>query len=72
MKLINRKVQGKVITLYVEKSYIFGLVKRKLTYSSNKAYTKNYREWVKEPNKTLVPDRLSFQLDAWNNSFNDA
>ncbi len=37
----------------------------KRTFIANKEYPKGYWNWVELPNKTLVGDRLSFQLDEW-------
>ena len=35
-------------------------------YEAQKESPKGYWEWLKLPNKDLVPDFISFQLDAWN------
>ncbi|HSH50855.1 MAG TPA: hypothetical protein VK982_03940 [Bacteroidales bacterium] len=37
----------------------------KRTFIANKEYPKGYWNWVEMPNKTIVPDRLSFQLSEW-------
>lgn len=37
----------------------------KRTFIANKEYPEGYWNWVEMPNKTIVPDRLSFQLDEW-------
>jgi len=37
----------------------------KRTFIANKEYPKGYWNWVELPNKTLVGDRLSFQLNEW-------
>lgn len=37
------------------------------TFVANKEYPKGYWNWVEMPNKTLVCDRLSFQLNEWLN-----
>ena len=37
----------------------------KRTFIANKERPKGYWNWVEMPNKTLVNDRLSFQLDEW-------
>jgi len=37
----------------------------KRTFIANKECPKGYWNWVEMPNKTLVNDRLRFQLDEW-------
>ncbi len=37
----------------------------KRTFIANKEFPKGYWNWVELPNKTLVGDRLSFQLNEW-------
>lgn len=37
----------------------------KRTFIANKEYPKGYWNWVEMPNKTIVPDMLSFQLNEW-------
>lgn len=70
MKPIERKVlKNGYIQITVEKTSLFGLIKTKTIYTSNRVIVGNFRNWIKEPNKTLVPDWLSFQLDEWNNLF---
>lgn len=37
----------------------------KRTFIANKEYAKGYWNWVELPNKIIVDDTLSFQLDRW-------
>lgn len=37
----------------------------KRTFIANKEYTEGYWNWVEMPNKIIVSDKLSFQLDEW-------
>ncbi len=39
--------------------------KRKTTYRTNGNIVTDFFNWVKLPNKTVVPDSLSYQLDSW-------
>jgi len=66
MKPLSKKtLENGTIVITVEQSFLFGLVKKRTKYSSNEIIVAKYRKWLKEPNKTLVPDMMSFQLDAW-------
>ena len=69
--LIKRKVsENGTIYITVEKRYFGGLIKIKQIYSSNKVTIGSFRSWVKEPNKLLVPDKLSYKLDELNRLIN--
>ena len=35
-------------------------------YEAQREFPKGYWEWLRLPNRDLVPDIISFQLDAWN------
>lgn len=66
MKPISKEtLENGTIIITTEESFLLGLVKKQTKYSSNKIIAGNFRSWLKEPNKLLVPDRMSFQLDAW-------
>jgi hypothetical protein len=67
LKPIKKEIEGAVIKITVEQKLFFGLLKKKIVFSSNSIIVGKYRNWLKEPNKTLVHDYLSFQLDEWNN-----
>lgn len=43
----------------------FKLSPIKRTFIANKEYPKGYWNWVEMPNKKIVPDMLSFQLNEW-------
>lgn len=70
MKLIDKKVLGSgTIVLTVQYSSFFGLIKTNIDYSSDRIIAGRFRNWRQEPDKLIVPDNISFQLDEWNNSF---
>ena len=72
MKPISKeKLEGGTIIITVEESYLFGLIKNRTTFSSNRIIVGDYREWVEEPDKINVPESLSLQLDTWNRTFKD-
>ena len=37
-------------------------------YEAHKSITASFSQWVKLPNRDMVPDMVSFQLDIWNDS----
>ena len=43
----------------------FKLSPIKRTFIANKEYPKGYWNWVELPNKTMVTDMMSFQLNKW-------
>jgi hypothetical protein len=44
-----------------------GLFRREIRrFEEQRKLTPSFSEWLELPNRKLVPDRLSFQLDAWN------
>jgi len=55
---------GTTITVSVEA--LFGLFKRKTTYSITSHDVGSYWNWAKEPMLTTVSDDLYFQLNEWN------
>lgn len=67
MKPIKREVlKNGHIQITVEESSFFGLIKKKTTFTSDRIIIGKFRNWLKEPNKMIVSNRLSFQLDEWN------
>lgn len=57
-------VDGKLV-LTVEFPFLFLFKKTRKFLASEERVPNKYWTWVELPNKTLVPDRLSFQLDYW-------
>jgi hypothetical protein len=66
MKAIQRSVRDGRIYIITETDKWFGLVKKQRTFSSGRQIVGDFYRWVEEPDKTIVPDSLSFQLDEWN------
>jgi hypothetical protein len=66
MKPIRKEtLENGTILITTEESFLFGLIKKQIKYSSNKIIVGKFRSWLKEPDKLLVPDQMSFQLDEW-------
>lgn len=66
MKAIKKETNEKGnIILTCETTLLFGLINLKTKYIATKEYPRGYWNWAKLPNKTLVNDMLSFQLDSW-------
>ena len=40
--------------------------RRERRFVAQSEYPRGYWAWLELPNKRIVPDILSFQLDAWN------
>jgi hypothetical protein len=69
MKPIKKEItEDGTIKITVQTTNLFGLIKRNTVYSSTKVLAGIYRHWLKEPNKLLVNDIMSLQLDHWNQS----
>jgi hypothetical protein len=65
MKMIsNVIIGGKAVITTEESKFVFWKTQTK--YVAQREITKGYYTWLELPNLTLVPSRLSFQLDAWN------
>jgi hypothetical protein len=70
MKAIKKETNenGNII-LTCETSVLFGLIKKEVQFIATEEYPRGYWNWRKLPNKTLVYDSLSFQLDSWCKDF---
>lgn len=70
MKAIEKEVNadGHII-LTCTKSYLFGLIKRKLRFIATNEYLKGFWNWRKLPNRSLVNDHTSIQLNSWCKTF---
>jgi len=66
MKVIASKIDGDRKTILVVEHGIF---KTRTEYLAKEKIIEDFYTWVKLPNKTIVPDRLSFQLDEWKKDF---
>lgn len=65
MRMIsNEIIGGKAIITTEESKFVFW--KKQTKFVAEEEFAKGYWKWLELPNFTLVPDRLSFQLDAWN------
>lgn len=69
MKALKREIKDGNIILTVEDELFFGLIKKQTQYIGTREFPKGYWDWRLLPNKTLIGDRMSFQLDAWNKDF---
>ena len=70
MKAIKKETNEKGnIILTCETSGLFGLIKKEVQFIATEENPKGYWNWRKLPNKTLVYDNLSFQLDSWCKDF---
>ena len=65
MRMIsNVLIGGKAVITAEESKFVFW--KKQTKFVAQEEFTKGYWRWLELPNLTLVPDELSFQLDAWN------
>jgi len=63
IKLLETKVdEEKRTILVVQSGYIF---KKKTEYLAASRLVTDFYQWVKLPNKTMINDIMSFQLDLW-------
>lgn len=70
MKAIKKETNEKGhIILTCESSYFGGVFKPKTKFIATKQYIKGHWDWRELPNKTLVGDYMSFQLDSWCKDF---
>lgn len=61
----GNKKTFKILTETPRKVFGFKLKPIIREFSATKEYPKGHWDWVEIPDNTLVPDRLSFQLDKW-------
>jgi len=72
MNIIKREITESGATILIEEaSYLFGLIKKKTKYIATRESPKGYWNWRKLPNRKLVPDFKSFELNHWNRDFMD-
>jgi len=70
MRVTNIKKENSknlmTIETETERSFLgFKLKSTVRIFIANREFPKGYWNWVEMPNKTLVGDRLSFQLNEW-------
>lgn len=68
MKLTKAHKTDKIITLETETQRSFlgvRLKPLKRVFIATREYPSNYWNWMETPNNTIVPSKLSFQLDEW-------
>ena len=65
MKMTKREVvNGKIIITTERKFLWFKIIEQ--FEALEKEFPPGYWQWLKLPDRTLVNDSLSFQLDVWN------
>lgn len=64
MKMISKEVINDKTVITVETRGLLGRKQR--SFEAQREIPKGYWDWLELPNRKLVPDGLSFQLDAWN------
>ena len=70
MKAISKEINEKgYMILTCENSVLFGLFKPQTKFIATKEFPTGYWDWRELPNKTLVGDHMSFQLDSWSRDF---
>jgi len=66
MRLKQKKeVDGNTV-LVCENIYLFGLIKREVSFVAGREFPTGYWQWLKLPDRLIVGGPLSYQLDAWN------
>ena len=70
MKAIKKESRNGHIVLICEKSMLFGLIKYKVEFIATKLIIEGHWNWRRLPDKTLINDNTSFQLDSWCEDFN--
>jgi len=56
-------IKGKTVITTSKRFLFWNIITQ---YEAQREYPKNYWDWLKLPNRELVPSATSFQLDAWN------
>lgn len=64
MKLIGKQtINGKTV-LATSRCYMFRNIIT--AYEAQREFVEGHWDWLKLPDREIVPDYISFQLDAWN------
>jgi hypothetical protein len=72
MKVVSRRLdeKGNIILECEEVSKFLWIEKIKtIEYIATTEFPKGYWDWRELPDRTLVGDHMSFQLDSWNKDF---
>jgi len=64
MKMVSKEFVASNSVITTEEKGFFRVKVRK--FEAQIEYPKGYWDWLELPDYTLVPDVLSFQLNAWN------
>ena len=64
MKMISKEVINGKTVITAEEKKLFRKKIRK--FEAQREFPPGYWDWLELPNKILVADSLSFQLNAWN------
>ena len=70
MRVTNIKKENSKNLMIIETETVRSFLGFKLKptiriFIANREFPREYWNWVEMPNKTLISDRLSFQLDEW-------
>ena len=64
MKMISKEViDGKTVLTTETKGFFRKKIQQ---FEAQREYPKGYWDWLELPNREMINDVLSFQLDAWN------
>lgn len=65
MKMDRKEtIDGKTVITTSQSFFIYWNKIR--MFEAQREWPSGYWDWLELPNRTIVPDALSFQLDAWN------
>lgn len=71
MKMLKREIADERTIITAEQTVLF-FFKFKRKFITTRQSCPGYWDWLELPDKELVPDYISFQLDAWNREFYDS
>lgn len=69
MKVLRKEIDEKGHIILICERKILGVIKKKESYVATREYVKGYWNWRKLPDKRIVHDHLSFQLNEWCKDF---
>jgi hypothetical protein len=67
--LKKEKCENGNIILTCEDSIFFGLIKKEIQFIATEEFPKGYWNWRMLPDRLLICDSISFQLDSWCRDF---
>lgn len=68
MRAIKLSKFNGIMTITTEEPHFIFWTKE-TNYEAAKEYSKGYWQWLEMPNRIIVGDKFSFQLDCWCRSF---